>query len=557
MRVPKAVLAVQDRLAALLGCEPSARAAIVDGMLHRSPREATGYWLQLIVAAGIATFGLVSGSTAVVIGAMLVAPLMGPIISLGMGLAVGSPFLVIRGAVRVALSVAVVVALSASVTRFLPFHEVNAEIAARTTPTALDLAIAVFCAVAGVYAAMRPASDVATTAAGTSIGISLVPPLCVTGYGIGTGALAVASGAALLFLTNFVAIVLVGTITFALAGFAQVDVTALEVEDADQSRSAKISSAIAKWLSGLFRSRGGPWLRLLMPLVLLAVVYRPLRQGLDEVAWQIDSRSQVESAIGAVPRRVVESRIHVDRHQIEVVLFLLGSPTDALQAHAALAEQIKVSTGVVPRVEVYAVPDATEFEALEKTLSKPATAPTPAVKEEPAPPPAEIVLDAHHLVADRLGARWPSEAAGQPLGVEVSTVDGAVVVSVVHLGPSLDPTAVETIERILADDLGADVLLLDDAIPSEPWDLTTLDDAGLGRLATAAAASRRVTSVRLCMTAPAPEKPPRRKTASARERNQAAVAAMLAEHPRFESRVGQAAELRFVDGACPGAAETP
>ena len=70
--------------------------------------------------------------------------------------------------------------------RLLPFYEVNAEIAARTTPTALDLATAGFCAGAGVYAAMRPASDVATTGAGASIGISLVPPLCVSGDGGGT-----------------------------------------------------------------------------------------------------------------------------------------------------------------------------------------------------------------------------------------------------------------------------------------------------------------------------------------------------------------------------------
>src|SRR5688572_13521671 len=89
----------QDRLGALLGCEPSAREGVVQAMLHRNPREATGYWLQLVVAVGIATLGLVLGSTAVVIAAMLVAPLMGPIVGLGMGLAVGSPFLVLRSTV--------------------------------------------------------------------------------------------------------------------------------------------------------------------------------------------------------------------------------------------------------------------------------------------------------------------------------------------------------------------------------------------------------------------------------------------------------------------------
>jgi uncharacterized hydrophobic protein (TIGR00271 family) len=202
---------LQDRLGALLGCGPVAREPLVASMMRRDAREATSYWFQLIVAVGIATLGLVLGSTAVVIGAMLVAPLMGPIVHLGMGLATGSPYLVLRSGLRVALSIAVATCGSALLTLLLPFHELNAELLARTSPTALDLLTAGFCALAGVYSALRPGSDTATTAAGTSIGISLVPPLCASGYGLGTGAWPVAGGAALLFLTNMVAIVLVAT----------------------------------------------------------------------------------------------------------------------------------------------------------------------------------------------------------------------------------------------------------------------------------------------------------------------------------------------------------
>jgi hypothetical protein len=62
---------LQDRLSTLLGCTPDQRSAVISNMLRHSPSEATGYWLQLFVAAGIATLGLVLGSTAVVIGAML------------------------------------------------------------------------------------------------------------------------------------------------------------------------------------------------------------------------------------------------------------------------------------------------------------------------------------------------------------------------------------------------------------------------------------------------------------------------------------------------------
>jgi uncharacterized membrane protein len=92
----------------------------------------------------------------------------------------------------------------------------------------LDLITAAFCALAGVYASLRPGSDTAATAAGTSIGISLVPPLCASGYGVGTAAWSVAGGAALLFLTNLVAIVVVGTVAFVAAGFNRVATVALE-----------------------------------------------------------------------------------------------------------------------------------------------------------------------------------------------------------------------------------------------------------------------------------------------------------------------------------------
>ncbi len=227
MRNIESIAKVQDKLSILLGCTPEERPQVVADMLRRNPSESAGYWLQLIVSAGMATLGLVLGSTAVIIGAMLIAPLMGPIVGFGMGLAVGSPFLVLRSGGRVLLSAFIVVLSSSLLTRMLPFHEINAEISNRTTPTVLDLLIAAFCALAGVYATMRRSADIATTAAGTSIGISLVPPLCASGFGLGILSWSIAGGAALLFLTNFVAIVAVGTIAFALSGFHRENVHAV------------------------------------------------------------------------------------------------------------------------------------------------------------------------------------------------------------------------------------------------------------------------------------------------------------------------------------------
>src|SRR5579885_1562852 len=99
------VAAIQHRVATALGVDQSARADTVVTMLRNNQRRAPGYWIQLTLAMGIATVGLVLNSTAVVIGAMLVSPLMGPIVELGMGFAVGSPLLTLRASLRVLLSV--------------------------------------------------------------------------------------------------------------------------------------------------------------------------------------------------------------------------------------------------------------------------------------------------------------------------------------------------------------------------------------------------------------------------------------------------------------------
>src|SRR5689334_906441 len=129
---PPVLVRLQDRLVRLLGNSAEGRPAAVANMLRRDAAEATSYWLQLVVSVGIATLGLVVGSSAVVIGAMLIAPLMGPIIGLAMALAAGPPFLVLRSAGRIGLSVLVAVGGAAGVTLMLPFHELNAEISARS-----------------------------------------------------------------------------------------------------------------------------------------------------------------------------------------------------------------------------------------------------------------------------------------------------------------------------------------------------------------------------------------------------------------------------------------
>jgi len=533
---------LQDRLVRLLGNSKEGRAPLVAGMLHRDSSEATSYWLQLVVSIGIATLGLSVGSTAVIIGAMLVAPLMGPIVGLAMGLATGSPFLVLRSAGRIGLSVVVAVGGAAAITLALPFHELNAEITARASPTILDLATAAFCALAGVYASLRPGSETAATAAGTSIGISLVPPLCASGFGLGTMTWTVAGGAMLLFVTNLVAIVVVGSASFFVAGFGRVDVKVLEASALAEEQGLTLAAALARHTSRVFASRLGPVLRFLMPVALLLAVSVPLRRALDEMAWQVRVRAAIRDTLAHEPLRIVQTRVRVERRQVEVVLVLLGKTSDAEAARARIDLAIRQSAGVVPRVEVLAVPDATAFAGLQSTLLTPPAAP-PLV----APVPAVDPLDAaREQVRTVLASLWPAAVAGAPLAIQLETDAGpSLRIRVVHLGAPLGVDALAVLEKAAATQLARSVELLDAAVPVAALTRSEGDLAFVALVATGLSRTQTTAVLSVCVVRPAAE-------ATAADHDVARILTpLLAIHPRVSSVGGEAWSVRFVLGPCP------
>jgi uncharacterized hydrophobic protein (TIGR00271 family) len=539
---------IQDRLAELLGCGPDERTPLVAAMLRRSPTEAVSYWLMLLVSIGIATLGLVLGSSAAVIGAMLVAPLMGPIIGLAMGLATGSPFLVLRSALRVAFSVVLVVAGAAVITLLLPFHEVNAEIAARTAPTALDLLIAAFCALAGVYAALRPGSDTTATAAGTSISISLVPPLCASGYGVGTAAWAMAGGAALLFLTNLVAIVFVGTLSFVAVGFNRTSVAAIEQGEPEHAADAPVSRAVARRLAALFGSRSGPWLRFLMPFVLLAAVYVPLRRALNEVAWEVRVRTTAQQSISSLKQPIVQSRVRVDRHRVDVAIVLLGKSSDADAARAQLEKDIGFVAGVPPHLVVLAVPDAAAFAGLESTLR------SPVAEAAETASPAETLDKAREFVRSSVLKYWPVDSAGPTLATEMNVDGTLIVVSVVHQGPELARPALEVLERSVAAEIDRPVRLVASAVPAVPLVRNDDDFRFIGDLSAALRASDGVQRMSICAVRPIDH--PSWRPTSARERAFSnAVLALLGARGNVVTTTGSDWKVGFVRGDCQMAAD--
>ena len=176
------------------------------------------YYLMLLMSGLIALLGLLTNSVAVVIGAMLISPLMGPIISSGLALTIGDLKLSRKAFRTIAISVGLTILLTAFITLLSPLKEPTAEILARVRPNIYDLFIAVLSGIVGAVA-LCTKRNYLITATGVAVATAVIPPLSVAGYGLGTGQIMLGMGGFLLFFTNFVAIVLTSDLVFFIMGF--------------------------------------------------------------------------------------------------------------------------------------------------------------------------------------------------------------------------------------------------------------------------------------------------------------------------------------------------
>ncbi len=169
-----------------------------------------------MMSAGIAVLGLLLSSPAVVIGAMLISPLMSPILGLGFALALFDFAEMRRSLVTLLIGALAAVLFTALIVIASPLKAATAEILARTRPNLFDLLVALFAALAGGFAIIRGRGD---TIVGVAIATALMPPLAVVGYGLATWNMAVLGGSLALFFTNLLTIALSATILARLFGF--------------------------------------------------------------------------------------------------------------------------------------------------------------------------------------------------------------------------------------------------------------------------------------------------------------------------------------------------
>ncbi|GAA1969916.1 TIGR00341 family protein [Microbacterium deminutum] len=182
----------------------------------------TGFLIMLTLAGTIAIAGVLSDSTATVIGAMIIAPLGTPILGIALGIVTGHLSLVIRSILWVLSGLVIVVVLGLVFTVFVATPEslaTNSQVVGRTSPSLMDLVAALATGFAGGFAMCR--KDLSAVLPGVAIAISLVPPLGVVGVCAGQGLWGDAFGALILFLSNVVALVIAGTIVFTMGGYAR------------------------------------------------------------------------------------------------------------------------------------------------------------------------------------------------------------------------------------------------------------------------------------------------------------------------------------------------
>lgn len=186
------------------------------GSMRKSAEPTIDYFVLIILSSAIASLGLLQNSAAVIIGAMLVAPLMSPILAMAMAIVQGDMKMLRRAAESVSKGVAVAVGVSAFTVILSPIEEPTPEIFARVAPTVLDLFIALVSGAAAGYAMSR--RNVSAALPGVAISAALVPPVCVIGYGIGAAQFGMAMGSFMLFVTNLVAIIFSAALVFMMLG---------------------------------------------------------------------------------------------------------------------------------------------------------------------------------------------------------------------------------------------------------------------------------------------------------------------------------------------------
>ncbi|RUA15403.1 MAG: hypothetical protein DSY55_06400 [Clostridia bacterium] len=184
---------------------------------YRNARATRDFFTMITLSTTIAAFGMMQNAPAVIIGAMLIAPLMSAIIAMGQGIVEGDARLLSFGARTTLWGILVTLGVSFALEALIPFNAVTPEMLSRAAPNLLDMGVALTAGAAGAYALAR--KNVSSSLPGVAIAVALIPPLTTVGMALALTEWRIAGGAALLFITNLVGIVSMSSLVFLAMGF--------------------------------------------------------------------------------------------------------------------------------------------------------------------------------------------------------------------------------------------------------------------------------------------------------------------------------------------------
>ncbi|MFC4138319.1 MULTISPECIES: DUF389 domain-containing protein [unclassified Microbacterium] len=251
---------------------------------HRDSR----FWMLLVLASIIASAGVVGDSTATVIGAMIVAPLMTPILGIVLATVLGSRRNLVRCWILVITGALCAIAIGYLVGLFVQspiIAQTNSQVAGRISPHLIDLLAALATGVVGAVALVR--KDISDTLPGVAIAISLVPPLCVVGLTMESGAWNEAGGALLLFATNVAAILGSGIVVLAPLRAKWEGIAAEDAATPARPYRALISIIVS--LAIIAIPLASTSVRFTTDAVLESRVRAAAEPWADQAGWQIDA----------------------------------------------------------------------------------------------------------------------------------------------------------------------------------------------------------------------------------------------------------------------------
>jgi uncharacterized hydrophobic protein (TIGR00271 family) len=374
------------------------------------------YFSMMIFACLIALMGLLLNSPAVIIGAMLISPLMGPILACGLALTTAEWSLGRKAARNLALSVAEVIFIATLATLLSPLRDATPEILARTNPNLMDLLVAFFSGLAGTVA-MASRKTAFTILPGVAIATAVMPPLATVGYGLATRQWTIASGAFMLFFTNFTAIVLSASLVFLITGVRP-----------QQQRGGETHRLLVRW-------------RIAIAAAVVLVISIPLMRTLTNAAEQANIRNQVRHALTENMRngsQLDSVRVELDKGAVGVAATVETAQyleaTDIETWRSALQERI----GRPVRLEVQQLQLARNTPSAEQVIRDflAAGAMRPVAPEKPAALAEQIADLQQHLESSL-------QSLVEPVGVTVHVLsagkqpDGTVVVTVSAESPAI------------------------------------------------------------------------------------------------------------------------